>query len=61
MAIASVSARAECFSDDPDMHDDHLRHMDLPARAERTAEPTERALTMAVYADGSTDRFENGA
>ncbi|MEU4684483.1 hypothetical protein [Streptomyces xinghaiensis] len=45
MAIALVSAHAECFSDDPDMHDNHLWHMDLLARAERIPELTERALT----------------
>lgn len=44
-AIALVSAHAECFSDDPDMHDNHLWHMDLLARAERISELTERALT----------------
>lgn len=44
-AIALVSAHAECYSSDPDMHDNHLRHMDLLARAERIPEPTERALT----------------
>ncbi|EDY65319.2 conserved hypothetical protein [Streptomyces pristinaespiralis ATCC 25486] len=45
VAIALVSAHAECFSDDPDMHDNHLWHMDLLARAERLPELTERALT----------------
>ncbi|MEU5092072.1 hypothetical protein [Streptomyces sp. NPDC021356] len=45
VAIALVSAHAECFSDDPDMHDKHLWHMDLLARAERIPELTERALT----------------
>ncbi|MFD8540663.1 hypothetical protein [Streptomyces rubrogriseus] len=44
-AIVLVSAHAECFSDDPDMHDNHLWHMDLLARAERISELTERALT----------------
>ncbi|WP_406485969.1 hypothetical protein [Streptomyces phaeochromogenes] len=44
VAIALVSAHAECFSDDPDMHDNHLWHMDLLARAERIPE-LERALT----------------
>ncbi|WP_432103567.1 hypothetical protein [Streptomyces sp. bgisy091] len=44
-AIALVSAHAECFSDDPDMHDNHLWHMALLARAERISELTERALT----------------
>ncbi|MEU0989307.1 hypothetical protein [Streptomyces sp. NPDC005953] len=44
-AIALVSAHAECFSDDPGMHDNHLWHMDLLARAERISELTERALT----------------
>ncbi|MFC8869353.1 hypothetical protein ACFUAC_17095 [Streptomyces sp. NPDC057148] len=44
-AIALVSAHAECFSDDPDLHDNHLWHMDLLARAERIPELTERALT----------------
>ncbi|MEV7905163.1 hypothetical protein [Streptomyces anulatus] len=44
-AIALVSAHAECFSDDPDMHDKHLWHMDLLVRAERISELTERALT----------------
>jgi hypothetical protein len=45
MAIALVSAHAECCSSDPDMHDNHLWHMDLLARAERIPELTERALT----------------
>lgn len=45
VAIALVSAYAECFSDDPDMHDNHLWYMDLLARAERIPELTERALT----------------
>lgn len=45
VAITLVSAHAECFSDDPDMHDNHLWHMDLLARAERIPELTERALT----------------
>ncbi|WLQ69203.1 MULTISPECIES: hypothetical protein [Streptomyces] len=44
-AIALVSAHAECFSHDPDIHDNHLWHMDLLARAERVPELTERALT----------------
>ncbi|GAA2391820.1 hypothetical protein GCM10010420_15190 [Streptomyces glaucosporus] len=44
-AIALVSAHAECYSSDPDMHDNHLWHMDLLARAERIPELTERALT----------------
>lgn len=45
VAIALVSTHAACFSDDPDMHDNHLWHMDLLARAERIPELTERALT----------------
>jgi hypothetical protein len=45
VAITLVSAHAECFSDDPDMHDNHLWHMDLLARAERIPELAERALT----------------
>lgn len=45
VAIALVSTHAECFSKDPDMHDNHLWHMDLLARAERIPELTERALT----------------
>ncbi|MFC8950023.1 hypothetical protein [Streptomyces rochei] len=45
MAIALVSAHAECFSGFPDMHGNHLWHMDLLARAERIPELTERALT----------------
>ncbi|WP_392676655.1 hypothetical protein [Streptomyces sp. LN785] len=45
VAIALVSAHAECFSDDPDMHDNHLWHMDLLTRAGRIPELTERALT----------------
>ncbi|WP_326791173.1 hypothetical protein OHA79_00120 [Streptomyces sp. NBC_00841] len=44
-AIALVSAHAECYSTDPYMHDNHLWHMDLLARAERLSELTERALT----------------
>lgn len=44
-AIASVSARAECFSVDHHMHDNHLWHMDLLARAERFSALTELALT----------------
>ncbi|WP_101254380.1 hypothetical protein [Streptomyces barkulensis] len=44
-AIVLVSAHAECYSNDPDMHDNHLWHMDLLARAERIPELTERALT----------------
>jgi hypothetical protein len=35
VAIALVGAHAECFSDDPDMHDNHVWHIDLLARAER--------------------------
>ncbi|MEV6163138.1 hypothetical protein AB0L71_14640 [Streptomyces sp. NPDC052052] len=45
VAIALVSAHAECFADDPCLHDNHLWHMDLLARAERIPELTERALT----------------
>ncbi|MGY0070447.1 hypothetical protein ACWZEH_27435 [Streptomyces sp. QTS137] len=45
VAIALVSIHAECHSNDPDMHDNHLWHMDLLARAERVPELTERALT----------------
>ncbi|MGV9661121.1 hypothetical protein ACWDR5_29745 [Streptomyces koyangensis] len=44
-AIALVSAHAECFSGDPDMHNNHLWHMDLLVRAERISELTKRALT----------------
>ncbi|MDI1459305.1 hypothetical protein ACWDU8_22400 [Streptomyces sp. NPDC003388] len=44
-AIALVSAHAECYSTDHDMHDNHLWHMDLLARAERFSELTELALT----------------
>lgn len=44
-AIVLVSAHAECYSNDPDMHDNHLWHMDLLAHAERIPELTERALT----------------
>ena len=43
-AIALVSADVECFSDDPDRHDNHLWHMDLLVRAERIPELTELAL-----------------
>lgn len=45
MAIALVSAHAECFSADPSRHDSHLWHMDLLARADRFSELTERAIT----------------
>ncbi|NYV75751.1 hypothetical protein [Streptomyces sp. UH6] len=44
VAIALVSAHAECHSNDPDMHDSHLWHMDLLARAARYTELTARAL-----------------
>ncbi|MGR6975084.1 hypothetical protein ACU639_36855 [Streptomyces cynarae] len=44
-AIALVSAHAECYSTDHYMHDNHLWHMDLLARAERFSELTELALT----------------
>ncbi|MFF7929382.1 hypothetical protein ACFZDP_51715 [Streptomyces mirabilis] len=44
-AIALVSAHAECYSTDPNRHDNHLWHMNLLARAERFWELTERALT----------------
>jgi hypothetical protein len=43
-AIELVSAHAECYSADASMHDNHLWHMDLLARAGRLAELTERAL-----------------
>lgn len=45
VAIALVSAHAECYSSDPEMHSNHLWHMDLLVRAERISELTERALT----------------
>ncbi|MFE3944860.1 hypothetical protein ACFXPV_23780 [Streptomyces sp. NPDC059118] len=45
VTIALVSTHAECYSNDPDMHDNHLWHMDLLARAERISELTQRALT----------------
>lgn len=44
VAITLVSACAECYSNNPDMHDNHLWHMDLLARADRIPELTERAL-----------------
>ncbi|WP_151770675.1 hypothetical protein [Streptomyces abyssomicinicus] len=44
LATALVSAHAECNSSDPDMHDSHLWHMDLLARAERFTELASRAL-----------------
>lgn len=44
-AIASVSAHSECYATDPYLHDNHLWHMDLLARAERFSELTELALT----------------
>ncbi|MFF3060368.1 hypothetical protein [Streptomyces sp. NPDC057909] len=44
-AVALVSAHAECYSTDHYMHDNHLWHMDLLARAERFSELTELALT----------------
>uniref|UniRef100_A0AAU3I8T3 Tetratricopeptide repeat protein n=1 Tax=Streptomyces sp. NBC_01393 TaxID=2903851 RepID=A0AAU3I8T3_9ACTN len=44
-AIALVGAHAECYSTDHYMHDNHLWHMDLLARAERFSELTELALT----------------
>ncbi|MET7290502.1 hypothetical protein [Streptomyces sp. NPDC005573] len=44
-AIALVSARAECYSTDHSMHDNHLWHMDLLACAKRFSELTELALT----------------
>ncbi|MDH6229226.1 hypothetical protein [Streptomyces sp. MJP52] len=55
VAIALVSARAECYSDDPDAHDNHLWHMDLLARAGRLPELAERALT-DVHARRSLNR-----
>ncbi|MFE7838770.1 hypothetical protein ACFU53_22800 [Streptomyces sp. NPDC057474] len=45
VAIALISAHAECYSTDPDAHANHLWHMDLLARAGRLPELTERALT----------------
>ncbi|MFD5194095.1 transposase, partial [Streptomyces sp. NPDC058357] len=45
VAIALVSAHAECYSNDPDIHDNHLWHLALLARAERISELTQRALT----------------
>jgi hypothetical protein len=44
-AIALVSARAECYSTDPYMHNNHLWHMDLLVGAGRFSELTELALT----------------
>jgi hypothetical protein len=44
-AIALVSARAECYSTDHHMHDNHLWHMDLLVRSGRFSELTELALT----------------
>ncbi|MEU3899177.1 hypothetical protein [Streptomyces sp. NPDC045251] len=61
VAIALVSAHAECFSDDPDVHDNHLWHMDLLARAERIPELTERARTDSHARRDSTDRCASGA
>lgn len=44
-AIALVSARAECYSRGANMRNNHLWHVDLPARAERIPELMERART----------------
>ncbi|MFE6976314.1 hypothetical protein [Streptomyces sp. NPDC057682] len=44
-AIALVSARAECYSDDHNLHGNHLWHMDLLAGAGRFPELTELART----------------
>ncbi|MER8073636.1 hypothetical protein ABTZ59_35970 [Streptomyces sp. NPDC094034] len=44
-AIALVSAHAECYSTDHTLHNNHLWHMDLLARAKRFSELTELALT----------------
>ncbi|MER6158314.1 hypothetical protein ABT147_22600 [Streptomyces sp. NPDC001868] len=54
-AIALVAARAECYSADSGAHGDHLWHMDLPARAGRLPDLTERALT-DVHARRGLDR-----
>ncbi|WP_330461612.1 hypothetical protein OIB37_34930 [Streptomyces sp. NBC_00820] len=47
VAIALVTAHAECVSVDPYRHNNHLWHMDLLARAERLPELAELALTDA--------------
>lgn len=44
-AIALVSARAECYSDDHSLHSNHLWHMDLLVGAGRFPELTELART----------------
>ncbi|MDT0267471.1 hypothetical protein RM844_14360 [Streptomyces sp. DSM 44915] len=44
-AIALVSAHADCYSADHQLHDNHLWHLELLARAGRFAERTERART----------------
>lgn len=44
-AIALVRAHAECYSVDPDAHNNHLWHMDLLVRAQRIGELSELART----------------
>ena len=60
-AISVVSAAAECCSADADMHNAHLWHMDLLAKAGRIDELATLAET-DVHARRRLDRFlyENG-